>query len=114
MHNPQPAIPATAVNKFQRRPKLPMLQDRNQTTKRQPYQSNASVSLQSGALYAQNPNQPFPSFWDESSVNWQNQPPWFDYFFGPFLVAAANQTVAVDVTQYVRNVAAGRQNNGLL
>src|SRR5207247_4535439 len=220
MHNPQPAIPATAVNKFQRRPKFPMLQDRNQTTKRnvtftaaamfhrylpallltscslilpcavsaqvtptlthdayidsaqtssnfgsqatlkagilynnngsiagyqrtlvkfdlssvagvpshyilaatlklyvtklQPYQSNASVSLQSGALYAQNPNQPFPSFWDESSVNWQNQPPWFDYFFGPFLVAAANQTVAVDVTQYVRNVAAGRQNNGLL
>ena len=165
MHNPQPAIPATAVNKFQRRPKFPMLQDRNQTTKRnvtftaaamfhrylpallltscslilpcavsaqvtptlthdayidsaqtssnfgsqstlkagilynnngsiagyqrtlvkfdlssvagvpsqyilaatlklyvtklQPYQSNASVSLQSGALYAQNPNQPF-------------------------------------------------------
>src|SRR5207247_10087947 len=34
MHNPQPAIPATAVNKFQRRPKFPMLHDRNQTTKR--------------------------------------------------------------------------------
>src|SRR2546427_4294209 len=34
MHNPQPVIPPTAVNESQRSSKFPMLQNKNQTTKR--------------------------------------------------------------------------------
>src|SRR2546427_2829658 len=82
-------------------------------TKFQPYQNNTSVVLSVGASYPQNPNQPYPSFWAESSLDWQNQP---NVYYGLALstVIAANQTVAVDVTQYARNVAQGTLNNGLI
>ncbi len=74
-------------------------------TKFQPYQNNVNVSV---GLCA-------PGFnsWNENTVNWQSQP--YNYYYcAHALATAANQTVSIDVTQYVRNVSSGQFDNGLI